>query len=295
MFGKNKNKKVGLCVMVVTASLVLAGLWAVLATPETALAVKPDKPGGGGGGDKVPTCVQFDDTDSVMGDKVGDIDNAPYYHNKKDKITVKFSNALSFGGHLLLQTNSTDKANVGRGLFIDFGTPVTLLPGTPNEMPITTTDDLDEDRVLCVSANLRVGAHQEFDFLNMVENTTDSNVNLRILVVFDFKDGSEDHLFIRLDPDGPDDGTGRNCLSSDPVTVTYLGTPEPDGLRTWRVDYQTLVEGEGACISRSSDCDDSGDNCLLTDVNDGSDPNPFKLAPGHIALSFGFTVTAPAP
>ncbi len=44
MFGKNRNKKVGLCVMVVTACLVLAGIWAVLATPETALAVKPDKP-----------------------------------------------------------------------------------------------------------------------------------------------------------------------------------------------------------------------------------------------------------
>ncbi len=46
MFGKNRKKTVGICVMVVTASLVLATLWAVLATPETALAKKPD--GGGG-------------------------------------------------------------------------------------------------------------------------------------------------------------------------------------------------------------------------------------------------------
>jgi len=44
MFGTNRNKKVGLCMTVVTASLVLATVWAVLATPETALAVKPDKP-----------------------------------------------------------------------------------------------------------------------------------------------------------------------------------------------------------------------------------------------------------
>jgi hypothetical protein len=42
MFGKNRKKKVGICVMVVTASLVLAGIWAVLATPETALAHKTD-------------------------------------------------------------------------------------------------------------------------------------------------------------------------------------------------------------------------------------------------------------
>ncbi len=54
MFGKNRNKKVGICVMVVTSCFILAGLWAVLATPETALAHKdPDDPGhshGGGGG-----------------------------------------------------------------------------------------------------------------------------------------------------------------------------------------------------------------------------------------------------
>ncbi len=44
MFGKNRKKKVGLCVMVVTSCFILAGLWAVLATPETALAKKPVKP-----------------------------------------------------------------------------------------------------------------------------------------------------------------------------------------------------------------------------------------------------------
>jgi len=38
---KSRNKTVGLCVMVVTASLVMAALWAVLAAPETALAGKP--------------------------------------------------------------------------------------------------------------------------------------------------------------------------------------------------------------------------------------------------------------
>ena len=43
---KSKNKRVGLCLMVVTICIVVAGLWAVLATPETALAKKPDKPPG---------------------------------------------------------------------------------------------------------------------------------------------------------------------------------------------------------------------------------------------------------
>ena len=44
MLQKNRNKRVGLCVMVVTSCLVMAAVWAVLATPETALAKKPVQP-----------------------------------------------------------------------------------------------------------------------------------------------------------------------------------------------------------------------------------------------------------
>ena len=49
MFGKNRKKTVGLCVMVVTSCFILAALWAVLAAPETALAAKGGGKGGGGG------------------------------------------------------------------------------------------------------------------------------------------------------------------------------------------------------------------------------------------------------
>ena len=44
MLWKNRNKRVGLCVMVVSSCLVLAVVWAFLARPETALAKKPVKP-----------------------------------------------------------------------------------------------------------------------------------------------------------------------------------------------------------------------------------------------------------
>ncbi|MFC1604724.1 hypothetical protein ACFL5F_06825 [Planctomycetota bacterium] len=44
MLWKNRNKRVGLCVMVVTSCLVMTAVWTVLATPETALAKKPPKP-----------------------------------------------------------------------------------------------------------------------------------------------------------------------------------------------------------------------------------------------------------
>ena len=287
MFGKNKNKKVGLCVMVVTASLVLAGLWAVLATPETALADhKPghDKPGGGGGGggkDTVTTCVLFDDG----GDDIRSDDGMPYCHSKKDKITVKFSDALSFEGHLILNTNSTDRAFASRGLFIDFGTDVTLAPGTINEMTINTTDQaLADPRVLGISANLSVGAHQdEFNFFDFVEEVPNDKVNLRILVWFYFKEGSGDKresLLIQLNPNG---GTSsRTCSTSDSVTVTSIDDGSSSGVRQWRVDtLETAVKG--ACIS-------SGGGDSLNVNTPG-----LEIPADHIALSFGFTVTTAAP
>jgi len=45
MSNKNRNKRIGIGLMVASICIVLLGLWAVLATPETALATKP---GGGG-------------------------------------------------------------------------------------------------------------------------------------------------------------------------------------------------------------------------------------------------------
>ena len=124
----------------------------------------------------------------------------------------------------------------------------------------------------------------------------DDNVNLVIRVFFAFTDGSGDSLLIRLAPTPGsqlDPGAGRHCPSSDSVTVTDLGTPDPDGRRKWTIESQPVVSG--ACISRSGECefgetDDTGEPCLLSDVDpDGSD---FGLDPGHVALSFGFTVSA---
>ena len=68
MLCKNRNKKVGLCVMVVTASLVMATLWAVLATPETALAAKPDKPGGNVVKQDIPGVLTFTGSGSLTND-----------------------------------------------------------------------------------------------------------------------------------------------------------------------------------------------------------------------------------
>ncbi|HCO93283.1 MAG TPA: hypothetical protein DIU00_04910 [Phycisphaerales bacterium] len=58
MLWKNRNKKVGLCVMVVTSFFILVALWTILAMPETALAKKP---GGGGGKETRTYRVTFQD------------------------------------------------------------------------------------------------------------------------------------------------------------------------------------------------------------------------------------------
>ena len=247
--------------------------------------------GDDGGGDKAnQPCVIFDD---LLYDSVQSDDGTPYCDSKKAKVSVK----IGRGGHLRLGTNSSAKAGAGRGLFVDFGTAVTLAPGTANQMTIQTTDEaLDDTRVLAVSAGVGVGVGQDdFDFFNMPTGF-DDEVNLVIRVLFSFTDGSGDSLLIRLRPTPGselDPGADRNCPSSDSVTVTDLGTPDPDGLRKWRVETQPVVFG--ACISRSGECefgetDDTGETCILSDVDpDGPD---FGLDPGHIALSFSFTVTA---
>lgn len=57
MSNKSKNKRVGICLMVGSICIVVAGLWAVLAIPEMAVAAPPE--GKGKGGDK-ETTIYFD-------------------------------------------------------------------------------------------------------------------------------------------------------------------------------------------------------------------------------------------
>jgi hypothetical protein len=94
MFSKNRNKKVRLCLMVVTSCFILAALWAVLATPDTALA----KPGKGGGGKKqeIQVRVTFDDSKAgVKSDGLGS-----YTRERGNKVKA----FIGLGGQLRLQT-----------------------------------------------------------------------------------------------------------------------------------------------------------------------------------------------
>jgi hypothetical protein len=308
MLFKNRNKRIELMIGIVTTCLALAVLWAVLGTPERALA--DHKPGhnpgggGGGGGEEIPSpCVSFDDLvgDSVQSDgqdPYGPDKGLPYCDDKQAKVGVSFTN----DGHLLLDTRSSAKIGTGRSFFVDFGTDVVLAPGTPNEMTIQTTEDaLSDPRTFAVSGHVAVGAFQgeAFDFFNMVEGVPESDVNLYIRVRFDFTDKGYDRFLLRLAPVPL--GNGRDCPSSDPVSVTYLGINDETGFQEWIITTEVDNDGDSSIDEDPVDgIDNDEDGEIDEDPVDGlacfsrsgegefGDTNLL----GHVILRFGFKVTA---
>ena len=112
MLWKNRNKKVGLCVMVAMASLVLVGIWAVLATPEAALAKKP------GGDDETRvlngSATFRDDPD----DRVRSDDGGSYYDSGTGK---KGDTVLDLGDAFFrLRAKKNLKKDFGRWFDLDF-------------------------------------------------------------------------------------------------------------------------------------------------------------------------------
>lgn len=134
MFGKNRNKKVGLCVMVVTAGLVLAIVWVILATPGTAWAEKGGKGKTGKVGGDVSgvifSKVTFDyrGSDGVTSDGLGD------YVDGVDRTEMRIGRNFD----IRMDFNTHKKKDSLRTLRFPGGFPVPVLPpvedppGTPN-------------------------------------------------------------------------------------------------------------------------------------------------------------------
>ena len=272
---ENDNKSITRTLMVGAICIALAGVCMLLLTPNTTLATHKEghNPGGGGGGPGGGGADVGDQPCVILGGGSIDSDNGePYCNNKKKKVEVSFSN----DGHLRLATNSSNKAGAGRGISVDFGTGVTIAPGTTNEQVILNTDQAAAD----VSGIIGVGAFQDqFDFFDMAPGDSNDFVNLSIRISFRFFDGASDSLLLRLAPN--EQSNARGCPSSDGVSVTYDGIV--NDVHQWVVETQTTLLG--ACISRSGE-GEFGDSNLLTDVDNGVQD------PGHIALSFAFVVTA---
>lgn len=117
MLWKNRNKKVGLCVVIVTICFILAALWAVMATPETALAKKPGGGGGGEVGQDIPVCIVFDD---AVGDDVKSDGDFYCDGDSNKKVTAIVGRNFS----IVLETNNSKKRTAGRTLWLDLGNPV---------------------------------------------------------------------------------------------------------------------------------------------------------------------------
>jgi hypothetical protein len=97
MSTKQNYKKVGVGLLAAATCIVLAGLWAVLVVPETALAAKPGN---------IPVCIEFETGGGVQSD------DGPYCDDKQLKIEA----IMTPDGHVNLFPNT------GRGdrtLYVD--------------------------------------------------------------------------------------------------------------------------------------------------------------------------------
>ncbi|MBL7184947.1 MAG: hypothetical protein ISS70_01365 [Phycisphaerae bacterium] len=110
---ENKRKKVKLYLTAVTSCIVLAGVLAVLVTPETSLA--KGKPGGGGGGEVgqiIPVCITFDDAAGFGVKNDGDV----YCDGDlKNKVTA----VVGRNFNIVFEPNNSNKRTAGRTLFLD--------------------------------------------------------------------------------------------------------------------------------------------------------------------------------
>jgi hypothetical protein len=115
MSGSRSGKSCGVCLTVAVSFLVLTVLWATLASPETALAVKPDKPDkpGGGAPDVLHGSVTFLDRD---GDAVTSDSSEP-------DVPRPYVDAVDFtevGLAEFFRLTIKLKKNGGRSLNVDF-------------------------------------------------------------------------------------------------------------------------------------------------------------------------------
>jgi len=288
MSNKNRNKKVETGLVFAATGVIVASLWAVLVTSETAFAKKP----GGGGEEAGPHCIIFDD----VGDSVQSDDGTPYCHDPKAKITVEFTQ----DGHLGLDTNSSNKTNVGRDLYIDFGEQITVTsPRTGEWVTFTTTDEISTDYK--PDASLSVGGWQDnFNFLTMNMGEERNDINLCITLMLHFpNDRQETPVFIKLAPTSLDNG--RHCLDSDPVLVRCVGTDANGNANQWRIETGLDNDGDGRLNEDPIDgIDNDDDGSTDEDFVDGRacvSQDPFGLYEDDLTigirlLSFGMTVTS---
>ena len=234
MFGKNRKKKVGICLMVVTSCFILAGIWAVLATPETALAKKPDKPPGGGGGDdgaccSLNFCITFREavTDVILSDGEGEYCNG-------GKIVAIAGGTAKHGCGFRFDMNKGQKFGQGRLGFLDLSacevtvgvdlTELVELQFRFNKSNEADTDptNVDGDPIGAGGLNFCSMEVGELGTVPMFINVGDASGN------------SVNYLIVFGAPFPPTGREGEVGSNSDPVTVTRKS--DIDGRRRWTIE-----------------------------------------------------------
>ena len=213
----------------------LAVLVGSLATPGTALAKKPPKPGGGGND---PVCLTFPNPGSGAG--VESDGGGVYCNNKKGKIeAIMSSNSVT----LRTNTSSHRDPEAGRKLFVDLApTPCSVedigidLKAKPDlGCFLRTTDDLAAKGI----------SHSENFWLKGVDlramrvptmgvPTTRTDARLLIRIFLTYPDGTSGSLLIYFDPD---QGSERACHGADGMDngSTYV-TVMRTGTDSWEIE-----------------------------------------------------------
>lgn len=253
MFGKNRNKKVGICVMVVTASLVLAALWAVLATPETALADPPDNPPGqdkdkpGGGGDaccSLDFCITF--RDDVEGDGDAILSDGEGEYCNGGKIMAGAGGTAKHGCGFRFDMNRGQKFGQGRRGFLDL-----------SACEVEVGVDLSE----LVELQFRFNKLNEADIypkevdgdpkgaggLNFCSMEVGDTATVPMFINVGDASGNSVSYLIVFGAPFPPTGCPEVGCNSDPVTVTRK--PDlPDGRRVWTIESFATTNNDGAAV-----------------------------------------------
>ena len=263
MFGKNRKKKVGICVMVVTSCFILAALWAVLATPETALAHKdPDDPdhshgkGGGGDGDgaccSLNFCITFRDgeNDAIGSDVFGSGVPQDEYCNGK-KIVAIAGGPAATGCGFRLDMNKGKQFGQGRLGFLDLSDCV-----DGNVVVDVGVDwsDLVELQFRFIKQDEADDTEDDGDPIGAggldlcsLENEGDTATVPMWISVGDASGNSVSYLIVFGAPYPPIGREGEVGSNSEPVTVTRK--PDlPDGRRVWTIESFATTNNDGAAV-----------------------------------------------
>jgi hypothetical protein len=225
MLSKSKNERVGICLIVFMACTVLAGVWAVLAVPETALAKKPGGGGADGATQDIAVSVVIDDQSPAGVSSDG---GGAYIDSKKDHVSAIVGRNQ---GQFLLATN-TNNAEGGRTMELTLADRITDL--NPPDAPEHLFDVMGTVTPIAVEIyTTRNSVEQGYVDLRAMAVGESADLALRIrLIVTDIQNHYDlNYGDVLFNPDSSH--WDPHMDQTDLVTVTR--TDDTAGRKTWTI------------------------------------------------------------